>query len=396
MKVALLRVAGVLGLSAGSLIMPLCLAQGNGAPAPAPASPQSSQQSGRGQNQARTPALSDVLNRPLFLAGSVRVDDGTTPPSGVVIERVCGGLVRRETSTDSNGDFSFLLSGQESAMMADASVQGAQLPRGGNSENLPGTLGNHQLAGCELRASLAGFVSNSIVLGFRQPLDDPRVGTIQLHRLDPGGGPTVNVTAEAAPKDARKAYEKGVDSARKQKWAQAEIELLKAVMLFPEYVVAWHELGRVYEMEKKAADAERAYQEAIRLDPRFFAAYGQLTRMAIGVKNWEGAASSAGRMIKLNPFVAAEFYFYSAVANFNLHNLDSAEEHAREAARLDVQHRTPKINHLFGVILAQKEKYAEAAEQLRTYIELSPEAADLESVKRSLNAVEDARRSALQ
>src|SRR5262252_7327598 len=45
------------------------------------------------------------IPRQIYLSGSVRLGDGTTPPTSVVIERVCGGIVRPEAYTDSRGNF---------------------------------------------------------------------------------------------------------------------------------------------------------------------------------------------------------------------------------------------------------------------------------------------------
>ena len=68
-------------------------------------------------------------------------------------------------------------------------------------------------------------------------------------------------------------------------------------------------------------------------------------------------------MIKLNPYFSPEIYYISAVANFNLQKFDLAEENAREAIKRDAQKKNPRANHLLGIILAQKEKYPEVAEQ---------------------------------
>jgi regulator of sirC expression with transglutaminase-like and TPR domain len=67
---------------------------------------------------------------------------------------------------------------------------------------------------------------------------------------------------------------------------------------------------------------------------------------------------------------------------------DQAEEQAREALKLDSQHRNPRINHLLGVILAQKESYPEAAENMRTFLKRVPEGPDAETVKKQLAEVE--------
>jgi hypothetical protein len=95
-------------------------------------------------------------------------------------------------------------------------------------------------------------------------------------------------------------------------------------------------------------------------------------------------------MLKLNPFVAPDIYFFSALANYNLQKFDVAEGHAREAATRDTQHKIPKINQLLGVILAEKQDYSGAAENIRLYLKFSPDATDADTVKRMLADIESA------
>src|SRR5438128_9176356 len=120
----------------------------------------------------RTPSPNDQINRfpeqqarPIFLSGKVMLDDGMPPPDSVVIERVCNGNPRAEAYTDSKGRFSFQL-GQNAAMMADASNSTATGGMGGNPSGGSGTrsrgqtLGERDLSGCDIRASLPGFRSD--------------------------------------------------------------------------------------------------------------------------------------------------------------------------------------------------------------------------------------------
>ena len=83
-------------------------------------------------------------------------------------------------------------------------------------------------------------------------------------------------------------------------------------------------------------------------------------------------------------------YFFSAVANYNLQKSDVAENQAREAAKLDKEHRIPKINQLLGIILAQKQDYTGAAENMRIYLKFSPNAPDVDAVKQQLADLEKA------
>jgi Flp pilus assembly protein TadD len=370
----------------------LSFGQGKGGhPAPPPAS---TGQPGGGRQPGNQPVFGDRTNQPgalsngiqqqIYLSGSVRLADGTTPPASVVIERVCGSVVRPEAYTDSKGNFSFVVGGQNPPVFEDASVQGS-IKTGQQNGVDP-----RMLTGCQLRANLAGFISDSINIGFRQPLDDPEVGVIHIHRLANVEGYTYSITTALASKDAQKAYAKGLDDIKKTKWADAEKDLSKAVDLYPKYAIAWYDLGRVYQQEKKLDDANRAHLEAIKIDPKFISPYGNLASLAATQQKWSDVDQYTSQMLKLNPYVAPEFYFYSAIANYNMQKMDLAEQRAREAVKLDTQHKIPRSNHLLGVILAQKGEYQPAAENIRLYLQYSPNATDANDVKQQLAEIEKA------
>ena len=326
------------------------------------------------------------ISRPIYLSGSVRLSDGSIPPTNIVIERVCNGVIRPEAYTDSKGNFSFMVGGQNSAVFADASVAAPTI----NGPVSQGGINERSLTGCEIRANLPGFLSDSIILGFRGPLDDPEIGIIHLQRLANVEGYTFSITTALAPKDARRAYEKGLDGMKKKKWADAERDLSKSVLLYPKYAVAWYELGRAYQQQKKFDEANHAHLEAIKMDSKFISPYGELATMAVVQQKWDDVEQYTSQMLKLNPYVVPEIYFYSAVANYNLQKLDLAERRARDAAKADTQHRIPRINHLLGAILADKRDYKGAAESLQTYLKYSPNAKDADTVKQQLAEIEKA------
>jgi tetratricopeptide (TPR) repeat protein len=315
----------------------------------------------------------------------VRLTDGSTPPATVTIERVCNGRVRPEGYTDSKGNFSFQVGAQPGIAFADASVGNTSPFEGfGSDSGLQGNVSPRELTGCEIRANLPGFQSSTIMLTFRQALDDPDIGIIHLRPLANVEGFTFSATTAAAPKDARNAYEKGLGNTKKQKWSDAERDFLKAVQLYPKYAVAWYELGRVYQQEKKLDDAARAQNEAIKIDPKYISPYGQLALLSAVANKWDEVVLYSSQMMKLNPDVTPDVYFYSAVAHYYLQKIDIAKDHARRAATLDSQHRNPRINHLLGVILSQTQEYKEAAENLKLYLKLAPSAPDAAAVNQML------------
>jgi FOG: TPR repeat len=334
----------------------------------------------------------EQMQRPIFLSGKVMMEDGTPPPDSVIIERVCnGGNARPEAHTDSKGRFSFQL-GQNNQMFSDASVASesrlgmpGQSSQGSNRMGQAGVFGEREMMGCDLRASLPGFRSDVVSLAGRRVLDNPEVGTIVLHRLGKVDGFTFSGTSAFAPKDAQKAFNKGKDLEKKKKLPEAEAEFKKAVDIYPKYAAGWYELGLVLQQQKKLDDARQAYGSSIQADAKFVSPYAQLTRLAVSEGNWQGAADYSGKLLKLNPYFSPDIYFYSAVANLNLKNLDQAEEHAREALKMDAQHRNPKISHVLGVILAQKQDFPGAVENLGAYLKFAPNAPDAAIVKKQLD-----------
>lgn len=395
------RVTAFVHVVIWSLLFPFCLVQAaaghtQSTPGQTPGGPQPD--TGRSQpgpqpvSRDRAQPLPDSTSRPIYLSGSVRLADGTPPPDRVLIERICNDAVRPEAYTDSTGNFSFLLGERQTAVFADASVGGDSLLQnrgGGGLSNSRGGVNPRDLIGCEIRGRLTGFQSDSIILTGGN-LDEPKIGVIRLHRLANVEGFTFSGTTMAAPKNARSAFEAGVAHVKKQKWSDAEREFRKAVQIYPKYAVAWYELGRVYEQGRRFEDANRAHTEAISSDPKFISPYHQLAVIAASERRWDDAALYTSEVLKLNPYAGRDVYFYSAVANYNLQRIDVAENHARQAAALDVQHGNPNINHLLGVILTQKREYKAAAENLRIYLKLSPNTPDAPAVEKMLVEIDKA------
>ncbi len=332
-----------------------------------------------------------LTQRGPFYFGKVVMPDGTAPPVSTIIERVCNGSARPQAYTDSQGNFSFQV-GQTQDMMPDASVDrmtdrpfpgfgssGTQSPAGAPQPR-------NDAYACDLRASLAGFRSDSISLSGRRNLDDPNVGTITLHSLASYEGLTTSATSALAPKDAKKAYESGLQAAKKSKMDEAQADFLKATELYPRYASAWFDLGLVYEKRQKIPEAREAYAKSIAADSRFVNPYAQLFMLSFAEKNWDDVARITNQVMHLNPYDFPESLYYNAVANAQLMRLDIAEKSAREAIQLSAT-QNPKVYYILGVILTKKQDFKGAAESLRTYLK-SDAVTDRDKVTKLLADVE--------
>jgi tetratricopeptide (TPR) repeat protein len=203
-------------------------------------------------------------------------------------------------------------------------------------------------------------------------------------------GLTISATSALAPKDAKKAYDKGFSEIKKSKWENAERELAKAVEVYPKYAAAWYQLGVAQQAQQNLEGARKSYAQALAADPKFVSPYQQLAVIAAHDNNWKEVASETDHLLKLNPIDFPQAWFYNALANYHLQNLELAEKSARQGLESDSAHRIPKLDHLLGVVLAQKQDYAGAAQYMRNYLSRNPNAGDIDLVKKQLAELEKA------
>ena len=347
------RLCMFLALAARVLVwQPAYGQRGGGAPPPSGGTPPGSGQ-GRPSTgttgQTPIPTSQQGPNRPIFLSGRVMLEDGTAPPGRVTIERVCGATIRPEGYADLKGYFSIQLGAPNADVFPDASVGGGlRLPGAAADDTLggrPGGVAERDLLNCELRAQLAGYESQAIQLGTRRALDNPDVGTILMHRLGQAPGTTVSATTLAAPKEARKLYERGLDLAKKKKLGEAQADFDKAVGLYPRYAIAWSELGRIQAAQGQLEAARNSFNQSIAADPKFVVPYVEISALEYRARRWQELADTSEKAASLDPFHYPQAFFLNAVANYNLHKIDRAEESARRAQKLDVNHQMPQISH---------------------------------------------------
>jgi tetratricopeptide (TPR) repeat protein len=266
-----------------------------------------------------------------------------------------------------------------------AGIGGNQTPA---SVNSPATF-DQRLANCELEARLSGYRSQSVLLVAIRPLDSPDIGTILLHRNAPGDeGSTVSARSLAAPKDARKAFEKGLELARKSKVDEAFREYQKAVMLYPAYATAWCELGKIETARGQLDIARGSFHEALKADPKYVDPYLQLSRIALDARNWPEVAELTGKAIELDSFDYPQEFLFSAVAHYNMQEYDQAQKSVLRAEALDTRRQFPQIAYLKGLIEVQHKDFAAAAVDLRTYLKLAPNADDAGKVREQLAQID--------
>jgi len=328
-----------------------------------------------------------------IVSGDVRLEDGTAPPDAVQINRVCGGRTIPATNTNTMGHFTFSVdTGRNSTVTADAGAPTAQASDLNKAINASSSMYTNPIStalrDCEVQAVLSGFHLASVRLSVHDTSDDGRVGTIVLHPLSRAGSLTISATTAAAPAAAKKAYDSGMEWIAKEKWDVAESELTKAVTIYPKFAIAWYQLGQVRQKRNAQSGAVEAWNEARKQDPKYLKPYETLAALADRQQDWAAAEQYSREWLQLDPDDFAGAYLINAVANARLNRVEAAELAARGGLRVDKDRKVPRLNYVLGLILIQKQQYADSAKYLRAYLELVPNAQDAAIVREQVAKLE--------
>ena len=144
----------------------------------------------------------------------------------------------------------------------------------------------------------------------------------------------VSFTSYTAPKEAKKAYEKGSKKFIDGKLLEAKELLLEAVDMHPEYAAAWTMLGRTFARLEETEAARNAFERSLAADPDYVAPYQPLVRILVGQKDWAGAAELSQKGVDLNPY-DAELKFQLSVAAMELGDYELARDMAERVSSTD-------------------------------------------------------------
>ncbi len=328
----------------------------------------------------------------LVVHGAVIQEDGTPAPQGTRVECACSSRTKRAASVDSRGFFSLQINNDVSrynTLAADLDDEPSghtdiSSGKGGRRLGLStwvDAIPSASVMGCELRATLAGFRSNTLSLEDVKNLGQVNVGTIILYPIERLRGTLVSVTSLQAPKEARKALERAKKSIERKNPGRARQELKTAIQTYPKYADAWFALGEICEREGNANDARDAYQSAVAADAICVKPYVALARLAGVERRWKEVAELTDRALSLDPMDFPEAYYLNSIANLSLKELDSAEKSARMVLRLDPLHRWPAAYLVLAEILEEKSDFTGSIEQLESYLQVVPNGPSSDQVR---------------
>ena len=317
------------------------------------------------------------------------METGQAVPEPVSVELNCGLRPVQVIHTDLGGYFNFNLGGgMQSNFDFSASTESPTSFGSSPRQMAPSTGMGGSLRGCELRISVAGYHPINRILSENENAGMGRVevGTIHLQRVAEAEGSAISVTSLLVPDDARKEYDRAVKDLQSNKAKSAREHLEKAIQKYDRYAAAWYQMGRIHLSDGDKAKAVESLERAIGIDAQYVPPYLDLAILQVQEQQWEAAVATTAKVLSLDRSLGYA-NFLNAIGNFNLQQLDAAEESARQAEKWPHENM-PQVHALLSEILLQKEEYVEAVEHMREYLEESPEGNFAEQMKKNLAQLE--------
>ena len=331
----------------------------------------------------------DQPRGPVLVQGRVLMETGQAVPEPVSVELNCGLRPLQVIHTDLGGYFNFNLGGGMQSNFDFSASNESPTSLGSSGRQMGPTAGlGGSLRGCELRISVAGYHPINRIISEQENAGMGRVevGTIHLHRVAEAEGSAISVTSLLVPDDARKEYDRAVKDLQSNKAKSARGHLEKAIQKYDQYAAAWYQLGRIQLDEGDKQKAVESLERSIGIDAQYVPPYMDLAILQVQDQQWQAAVETTSKVLSLDRSLGFA-NFLNAIGNFNLNQLDAAEQSAREAEKWPHE-KIPQVHALLADILVQKEEYVEAVEHMRAYLEESPQGSFAEQMKKSLAQLE--------
>ena len=292
-----------------------------------------------------------IVAQDVTLHGQVQTKDGRPVSEGVMVTLdTSDGAPVATHQTDWNGNFEFV---GLNARVYNLSVKCDKF------QNYQQTL--------DFTDARVTYHSVNIVL---LPLDKP-VSSLSAQPA---------LTDEAAPKSARKEFDKGSRAWRESKTTEARKHLEKAIEEYPCYARAQAILAEVDFAEHKLESAEADYKRAIHCDGTYLDAFYQLAQLYMTERKPAESEAVLREALRLSPNNWL-FHYQLGNAQFVLREYQQASQDFLTAQSLHPDMPADFHIKLANIYLKMSE-FPKALAEIDTYLRLSPDGPFAASAKR--------------
>jgi tetratricopeptide (TPR) repeat protein len=206
---------------------------------------------------------------------------------------------------------------------------------------------------------------------------------LPLNKEKKDANPGVISLSEATqniPKPALKAYEQGLKLQKENKGDQALTAFNQAIDLYPEYFQALTERANLLMGRNQLNEAAADFERALRLNEKHVPALRGLGYCQIQQKQFEAALSNLERAFVMEPKVPLTLLLLG-YANLSLSRYEPAKQCLVEALKLGPE-SAARAHVYLAEVFAHEQKFKEAADSIRRYLTLKPDAADAAGLRK--------------
>jgi tetratricopeptide (TPR) repeat protein len=196
----------------------------------------------------------------------------------------------------------------------------------------------------------------------------------------------INAALADVPESARTLYEKGLEFAKAGDSLKAIDNLRAAISLYPKFPLALNELGVQYLKINQASKAVEPLRSAVKLSPDAFSPKLNFGIALLETQQFLEAETQLREAVKRNDS-APTAHMYLGVVLTRLRNYTEAEKELRRAVELGGNLAGAQLglaHKYLGGIYWGRGEYRHAADELETYLRLTPNAQDAERVRETI------------
>jgi tetratricopeptide (TPR) repeat protein len=192
---------------------------------------------------------------------------------------------------------------------------------------------------------------------------------------------------QEVPKNAKKAYEKGVKLAREAKPQEAIVAFQEALKTFPDYLHALNKLGEQYLQVNQPAEAQALFEKAIAANNKFALPHINIGILLVNQQRYPEAVEALETGNRLDDsYPMAHLNLGVALMNREPADYERAERELLRALEMGGKNMAQGRLLLFNLYTRQK-NHQKAAQQLEGFLKEAPNAPQAEAVRQRLEAL---------
>jgi tetratricopeptide (TPR) repeat protein len=190
---------------------------------------------------------------------------------------------------------------------------------------------------------------------------------------------SVKEASQRIPRDARKALDRAQKYREQKKYEAALAELDKALKLYPDYFQAITERGIVRINTGHLQEALLDFGKAIEIFPEYAPALSGAGYCLLTMGKYEQSIALLEKAIQLDP-TRTQTLLFLGIANVAVGQWQRAQRALEQALKLDAAGAVAAHIYLADAYAGQH-LYSRAADELRTYLQLNPDAPNADRLR---------------